>query len=76
MLLSYGAYKNVWKNQRDITWKLREGEGQSFLYAIRRPDLIHIAINLHENILNGNRVMACTKMFTAMRMDRTDSAML
>ena len=40
-------------NQRDITWKLRESE-QSFLCATRRPDLIHIPLKLHEDILNGH----------------------
>ena len=28
--------------------------GQSFLNVTRRPDLIHIPINLPEDILNGN----------------------
>ena len=27
---------------------------QSFLNAVRCPDLIHTPINLHEDILNGN----------------------
>ena len=39
-------------NQSGITWKLRNGE-QSFLCVIRRLDLIHIPIKLHEDILNG-----------------------
>ena len=39
-------------NQRDITWKLRKGE-QSFLCMTCCPDLIHIPIKLHEDILNG-----------------------
>ena len=68
-LQSYGAYKNVWKNQRGITWKLRKGE-QSFLYATRHSDLIHIPINLHEDIINGNWIMARTRMFTDIRTDR------
>ena len=38
-------------NQSGITWKLRMGE-QSFLYATHRPDLIHISIKLHEDILS------------------------
>ena len=38
--------------QRGITGKLRKG-GQSFLCATHRPDLIHIPIKLHEDILNG-----------------------
>ena len=38
-------------NQRGITWKLRQGE-QSFLYMTHRPDLIHIPIKWHEDILN------------------------
>ena len=41
------------KNQRGIIWKLRMGE-QSFMYATCSPDLIHIPINLHEDIQNGN----------------------
>ena len=49
-------------NQRGIIWKLRKEE-QSFLYATRRPDLIHIPIKLHEDILNSNLVMAHTRMF-------------
>ena len=64
------------KKSKGHNLETKSGEGQSFLYATRRPDLVHIAINLHENILNGNRVTACTKMFKAIRMDRTDSAML
>ena len=53
-LLSYGAYKNVWKkiNQRGITWKLRKGE-QSFLCETHRLDLIYTPINLYEDILKG-----------------------
>ena len=39
-------------NQRGITWKLRKGE-QSFLYATRRCDQIHIPIKLHEDTPNG-----------------------
>ena len=38
-------------NQRGITWKLRKGE-QSFLCTKHCPDLIHIPIKLHEDILN------------------------
>ena len=38
-------------NQRGKTWQLRKGE-QSFLCATHRPDLIHIPIKLHEDILN------------------------
>ena len=37
----------------------KKGE-QSFLYATRRPELIHIPINLHEVILNGYWVMVYT----------------
>ena len=37
--------------QRGITRKLRKGE-KSFLCATHRPDLIHISIKLHEDILN------------------------
>ena len=48
-------------NQRGITWKLRKGE-QSFLCATCRPDLIHIPINLHEDILNSYCVMERTRM--------------
>ena len=33
-------------------WKLRKGE-HSVLYATRRPDLIHIRIYLHEDIMNS-----------------------
>ena len=40
------------KNQRGITWKLRNGE-QSFLCSTRRRDLIHILIKLHEDIPNS-----------------------
>ena len=38
-------------NQRGETWKLRKGE-QLFLCGTHRPDLIHIPIKLHEDILN------------------------
>ena len=50
-------------NQRDITWTLRKGD-QSFLCATHHPDLIHIPIKLHEDILNSYRVMELTRMFT------------
>ena len=36
-------------DQRGINWKLRKRE-QSFLCATLRRDLIHILINLHEDI--------------------------
>ena len=49
-------------NQRDITWKIRKGE-QSFLCTTHRHNLLHIPIKLHEDIPNGYRVMACTRMF-------------
>ena len=49
-------------NKRGITWKLRKRE-QSFLCATCRPDLIHIPIKLHEDILNSYRVMARIRMF-------------
>ena len=49
-------------NQRGITQKLGKGE-QSFLCMTRPPDLIHIPIQLHEDIPNGYRVMKCTRMF-------------
>ena len=39
-------------NQKDIARKQRKGE-QSFLCATRRPDLIHIAIKVGEDIPNG-----------------------
>ena len=39
-------------NQKGITWKLRKRE-QSFLCVTYRPDLIHIPLKLHEDILNG-----------------------
>ena len=61
-LLSYGTYKNVWKNnQRGITWKLRKGE-HSFLCKTYYCDLIHIPIKLHEDIPNGYWVMAHTRI--------------
>ena len=49
-------------NQRCITWKLRKEE-QSFLCITRRPDLKHIPINLHEDILNCYLIMEHTGMF-------------
>ena len=39
-------------NQRGITWKLSKGE-QSFLCATHRPDLLHIPIKLHEDIMKS-----------------------
>ena len=36
---------------------------QSFLCATHHRDLIHIPIKLHEDILNGYRVMVHTRMF-------------
>ena len=39
-------------NQKSITWKIRKGE-QSFLCTAHCPDLIHIPIKLHEDILNS-----------------------
>ena len=58
--MSYDAYKTVWKknqkNLRGITWKLRNRE-QPVLCATRPPDLMHIPIRLHEDILTGYRVM-------------------
>ena len=58
-------YKNVWKiiYKRGITWKLRKVD-QSFLCMTCCPDLIHIPIKLHEDILNGYRIMEHTRMFT------------
>ena len=41
-------------NQRGITWKLRKGE-QSFSLATCCPNLIHIPIKLHENVLSRYR---------------------
>ena len=38
-------------NQRGITWKPRKEE-QSFLCTTRCPDVIHIPMKLHEDILN------------------------
>ena len=38
-------------NQRGIAWKLRKGE-QLFLCRSHPPDLIHIPIKLHKDILN------------------------
>ena len=55
--------------QRGITWKLRKRE-QPFLYATHHPDLIHIPIKLHEDILNCYRVMEHTIMFTDGLTDR------
>ena len=37
---------------------------QSFLSMTCRPDLLHTHIKLHEDILNGYRVMECTRMLT------------
>lgn len=52
-----------WKNnQRGLSWKQRKGE-QSFLCAIRRPDLIHTPIKLHEDIPEGYWVMGDTRFF-------------
>ena len=57
------ARSRFWKiNQRGITWKLGKGE-QSFLCATHRPDLKHIPIKLHEDILNCYRIMERTRMF-------------
>ena len=39
-------------DQRGIIWKLKQRE-QSFLCATQYPDLIHISIKLHEDILKG-----------------------
>ena len=67
-LLSYGVYKNVdgrfWEktNQRGITWKLRKRD-QSFLCATHRPDLTHITVNLHDDILNCYWIEKRTRMF-------------
>ena len=54
-----------WKqiNGRAISWKLRKGD-LSFLCVTRCPDLIHIPIKLQEDIPDGYRVMACTRMET------------
>ena len=38
-------------NQSGMIWKLRKGK-QSLLCTTCRPDLIHIPIKLHEDILN------------------------
>ena len=60
---SYVAYKNSEKkNQRGLTWKLRKRE-QLFLCAIQHPDLIHIPLKLHEDILNRYWIMERTRMF-------------
>ena len=40
-------------NQRGIPWKLIRKGKQSFLCLTHHPDLIHIPIKLHEDILNG-----------------------
>ena len=41
------------KNQRGIAWKLRKEE-QSFLFTTCLSDLVHIPINLLEDILSSN----------------------
>ena len=46
-----GPAKNVWKKSKGHN--LETKEGGSFMFATRRPDLIHIPINVHEEILNG-----------------------
>ena len=54
------------ENQRGLIWKLRKESGEeTFLYVSRprRPDLQHILIKLHEDILNGYWVTAYTRMF-------------
>ena len=55
--------KNVWKkNQQECLEKINQRGGrnsetrkgkQSFLCVTRCPDLIHISIKLHEDILNS-----------------------
>ena len=45
-------------NHGGITWKVRKG-GQPFVCATRR-----IPIKLHDDILNGFRVMKRSRMFT------------
>ena len=59
MLMDGRLEKN---NQRGVTWKIRKEE-QSILCATHRTDLIHIPIKFHENIPNGYRVVARTRMF-------------
>ena len=41
----------------------RQTDKQSFLCGTRRPDLIHIPIKLHEDILNDYSIMERTRMF-------------
>ena len=60
-LLSYGACKTFYNNQRGITQRPRKGE-QPVLYATHRLDQIHILIKFQENIPNRYRVMGCTRM--------------
>ena len=62
--MSYIAYKNSGNIiQSSITWKLRKREQSFFLCATQRPDLIHIPIKLHKDILNGYCIMERTRMF-------------
>ena len=42
--------------QRNITWKLRKGSTTHRLYILQIP------IKLHEDIMNGEIVMECTRV--------------
>ena len=54
--------QNYHKSKRGITLKQRNGK-QPLLYMTHCSDLILIPIKLHEDILNGYRVMVCTRIF-------------
>ena len=50
-------------NQKEGTQKLRKGEQSFFfLYPTHHLDLIHIAIEFHQDIPYGDLVVACTKI--------------
>ena len=55
-------FGNITCIQRGITWKRRKRD-QLFLCTTHCHDLIHIPINVHEDIPKGYFVMGGTRMF-------------
>ena len=54
--------QEYWKKSKRHNSKIKKGE-QSFLCRACRPDLIHIPVMFHEDILNGKLVMAHIRIF-------------